>query len=116
MNPSVLFIIASDPRSSARPAEAIRIAAGVGVWKKADIYLYFRDAAVLTIGEFTDDFLDEDNYIRYRPIIREWGRPIYAQKHAALLEGLGEPALAYEEITDEELARLSARTNYVARF
>ena len=35
--PKTLVIIETDPRTSARPAEAIRIAAGIGVWKKTDV-------------------------------------------------------------------------------
>jgi len=116
MKPSVLFIITSDPRTSPRPAEAIRIAAGVGTWRKTDVTMYLRDAAVLALSEFTDEIVDDENYTRYFPIIGEFGRPIYVQKQAPLLAELGEASLAFQEIPDEELARLAARHNYVARF
>lgn len=116
MNPSLLFIITGDPRSSARPAEAIRIAAGVGAWKKADITVYLRDAAVLALSEFADEFLDEDSFTRYFPIVAESGRPIYAQRGAPLLKEIGESALKFEEIDDDRLAALAARSNYVLHF
>ena len=116
MKPSVLFIVASDPRTSPRPAEAIRIAAGVGTWKKTEILLYLRDAAVLALSEFPDDFVDSDNFARYLPILTEWGRPVYVQSGTAFLTGLGEPAAQYEQITDEDLASLAAKCDYVARF
>jgi sulfur relay (sulfurtransferase) DsrF/TusC family protein len=116
MNPSVLFVIASDPRTSPRPAEAIRIAAGVGTWKKTDITVYLRGAAVLALGEFTDDLVDEDNFNRYLPIVGEWDRPIYVERQAALLADLGEARLPFEEIDDARLAALAARSNYVLRF
>jgi len=32
--PKTLVMIETDPRTSPRPAEAIRIAAGIGAWKK----------------------------------------------------------------------------------
>lgn len=116
MNPSLLCIIASDPRSSARPAEAIRIAAGVGAWQKVDITVYLRDAAVLALSEFADEFVDEDNFTRYFPIVAESGRPIYAQRGAPLLNEIGESAMKFEEIDDDRLVALAAGSNYVLRF
>src|ERR1041385_9147988 len=116
MKPSALFIVTGDPRTSAKPAEAIRIAAGVGTWKKADIYVYLCGPAVLALSEYVDEFIDEDNYSRYFPIIGEFGRPIYVQRGAALLGEIGEAPLAFEEIDDSRLAELAAQNDYVLRF
>ncbi len=116
MKPKVLFIISDDPRRSARPAEAIRIAAGVGTWRKVEIAVYLRDAAVLALSEYADEFIDEDNYTRYFPIIGEWGGPIYVQQGALLLRDLGDSALKYQEISDEQLARIAAESEYVVNF
>ena len=116
MKPSILFIITSDPRTSPRPAEAIRIAAGVGTWKKVDVSVYLRDAAVLALSEFADEFVDEENYTRYFPIIGEFGRPIYVQREAPLLAELGEATLPFQEVSDVELAALVAQQSYTARF
>jgi hypothetical protein len=116
MNPKVLIIVTGDPRKDPKPAEAVRIAAGVGTWKKADITLYLRDAAVLALSEYCDEFIDEDNYTRYLPIVGEFGRPIYVQKGAALLNEIGDSPLKFEEINDDRLAALAAESNYVMRF
>lgn len=116
MNPKVLFIIRGDPRRSARPAEAIRIAAGVGTWKKVDISVYLRGPAVLALSEYADEFVDEDNFTRYFPIIGEWARPIYAQRGAPLLTEIGQSPLKFEEISDEQLARLAAASDSVVNF
>ena len=116
MNPKVLFIIRGDPRSSARPAEGIRIAAGVGTWQKADITVYLRDEAVLALSEFVDEFVDEDNYTRYLPIVAEWPRPIYVQRGARALGHLGQPAFKFEELGDAELAQMAADSAYVVNF
>ncbi len=115
-NPNVLFIVGGDPRSSPRPAEAIRIAAGVGTWKKVDVSIYFRDAAVLALSEFADEYVDEDNYVRYLPMVGEFGRPIYVQKNAGKLSEIGEARLPFKEISDDELATLAATSTYVVRF
>lgn len=113
MKPSALIIITGDPRTSAKPAEAVRIAAGVGTWKKADITVYLRGPAVLALSEYVDEFVDEDNYSRYFPIVGEFGRPIYVQRGAPLL---GESPLKFEEIDDTQLAQLAAASHYVLRF
>lgn len=116
MNPRVLFIITSDPRKSPRPAEAIRIAAGVGTSKKAGVSVYLRETAVLALGESVDDLADEDNFTRYLPLVAEAGGPIYVQCGAPWLAELGESPWRFQEITDAELADLAAKSNYVARF
>jgi hypothetical protein len=116
VKPSALFIVTGDPRTSAKPAEAIRIAAGVGTWKKADITVYLRGPAVLALSEYVDEFIDEDNFSRYFPIVGEFGRPIYAQRGAPLLSEIGDSPLTFEEIDDAQLARLAAGCNYVLRF
>ena len=116
MQPTMLFVITSDPRSSPRPAEAIRIAAGVGAWRKTGVGLYLRGHAVWTLSEFPDELVDEDNFVRYLPSVGEWGHPVLVQKGAAAAADLGEPPVALEEIDDETLAGVVARADYVARF
>ncbi|MFN7139164.1 MAG: hypothetical protein ACK4UN_07490 [Limisphaerales bacterium] len=116
MNPQVLLIIEGDPRTSAKPAEAIRIAAGVGTWKKTDISVYLRGNGVLALSEYADEFVDEDNYTRYFPIVGEFGRPIYVQKGAPMLDEVGDSPLKFEEIDDKQLAALCAKSKYVLRF
>ena len=116
MKPAALFIVTGDPRTSARPAEAIRIAAGVGTWKKTDISVYLRGPAVLALSEYVDEFVDEDNFSRYFPIVGEFGRPIYVQQGAPLLGEIGESPLKFEEINEVQLAQLAAGSNYVLHF
>jgi sulfur relay (sulfurtransferase) DsrF/TusC family protein len=116
MTPSALFIIESDPRQSSRPAEAVRIAAGVGAWKKVNVAVYLRDAAVLVLGEEAEALIDGGNYARYLPVLRELGGPVYVQKGSALLGELGRPASPFEEIYDDQLAEMAAARNCVLRF
>lgn len=116
MKPSALFIVTGDPRTSAKPAEAIRIAAGVGTWKKADIRVYLHGPAVLALSEYADEFIDEDNFTRYFPIVGEFSRNIFVQRGAELLNDIGESPLKFEEIDDAQLARLAADSDYVLRF
>ena len=116
MRPRVLVLVTSDPRTSARPAEAIRIAAGVGTWKKADITLYLRGPAVLALGEWVDDLVEEDNFTRYLPIVAGSGGPVLVQRGAPGLDDLGDPPVAFEAIDDARLAELAAASESVLRF
>ncbi len=116
MNPRLLLIIASDPRTSHRPAEAIRMAAGVGAWKRVDITLYLREAAALVLRGETPDLVDEENVARYLPNVAAFGRPIYVQSGARLLGKPDETPLHFEEIDDAGLAALAANSNCVLRF
>ncbi|HEY2953314.1 MAG TPA: hypothetical protein VGK40_12060 [Verrucomicrobiae bacterium] len=116
MNSSALFIITGDPRLSPRPAEAIRIAAGVGTWKKTDVRVYLRDSAVLSLCDCTDELVDGDSFSRYLPILGDWGRPIYVQHGAPMLAQMGQPSLPCEEIDDTRLAALAAGSSFVLRF
>jgi sulfur relay (sulfurtransferase) DsrF/TusC family protein len=118
MNPTVLFVIASDPRSSPRPAEAIRIAAGVGTWKKVDIDIYLAAAAVplLEESESSGELIDDENFDRYLPIIGEWGRPVYVEAKGAERVGSDRWRLPCELISGSRLAELAAGHQYVLRF
>ena len=65
---------------------------------------------------YPDELVDEDNYTRYFPIVGDFGRPIYVQKGAPLLEEIGDSPLKFEEIDDNKLAELCAHSKYVLRF
>ena len=116
MKASALFVIQSDPRRSGRPAEAVRIAAGVGVWRKVEVAVYLRGAAVLVLGEEAEALMDGENYPQYLPVLGESGRPVFVQKGADALGRFGQAALPFEEISDEQLAAMAAAFGSVLRF
>src|SRR5213593_4534517 len=116
MAPAVLIIITEDPRESPRPAEAVRIAAGVGTWKQVDVTLCLCGPAVRTLAEDADDLVDGDLFASCWPIIGKLGRPVYVEAGAPLVEKLGQPAVKFECIHTVQLASLAARSDYVLRF
>src|SRR5271154_4565081 len=77
--PTTLVIVETDPRISARPAEGIRIAAGIGAWKKTDVTLLLRGPAGYSLQEYADELVDEDNFTHYLPLVAELPRPIYVE-------------------------------------
>lgn len=116
MKRRVLFIVDSDPRTSPKPAEAVRIATGVGVWEKAEVTLYLRGAAVLALGEFADELVDGEDFARYLPVLTEGQRPVLVQREASQLKELGMTSVKFESIDDKQLAALSAASDATVRF
>ena len=116
MNPSLLIVITLDPRRSARPAEAVRIAAGVGTWKRVNIGLYLRDAAILILSEDAEEFVDGTHFRRYLPLIRDSGNGIYVQASSPFLDEIDPSVVPYQAVSTQELGILSAQNDYVVSF
>jgi hypothetical protein len=116
LKPRILFLVTGDPRVSPRPAEAIRIAAGVGAWGKVDVSIHLRDASVLALGEFAGELVDGEHFERYLPLVAESGRAISVQCNAPLLRELGHPTVPFDAIDDSQLAALAASSGSVVRF
>jgi hypothetical protein len=113
--PKTLVIIETDPRTSARPAEGIRIAAGIGAWKKTEVTLLLRGPAGYSLQEYADDLIDEDNFVRYLPIVAESPRPIYLEDSFADLPALAGSAFQYEVVSRDRTAELIRTHDYLIR-
>jgi sulfur relay (sulfurtransferase) DsrF/TusC family protein len=112
----VLFIVTSDPRISPRPAEAVRIAAGVGAGETIHAVLYFRGPSLLALGESAEELVDGDNFLQYLPLAATCGGRVCAQSRSPLLAELGEAPVKFEPVDDDELARLARDSDCVLRF
>ena len=106
--------VTSDPRSSHRPAEAIRLAAGVAAWRKVDVTLYFAGPAVQAVSADADDFVDEESYTSYLPMFVELGRPVLIESESGTLTEAGD--LPYKKVSRGELASMASKVTYVLRF
>jgi hypothetical protein len=116
MTPKVLFIITGDPQISPRPAEAIRIAAGVGAWQQVKVTVYLRGSAVLVLCPSAEEFPDADHYARYLPMLAERESSVFVQEGAPEAESLGEAVLPYQTLSEAGLAEMAANSDYVLRF
>lgn len=112
--PKTLVIIETDPRSSARPAEAIRIAAGIGAWKKTEVTLLLRGpVAGYSLQEYADELVDEDNFTRYLPLVAESPRPIYLEDSFTDLAALEGSPWKYEIIPATKTVELIRTNDYL---
>jgi len=114
--PKTLVLIETDPRTSARPAEGIRIAAGIGAWKKTDVTLLLRGpVAGYSLQEFADELVDEDNFTRYLPIVAEQPRPIYVEDTFTDRAALDGSPWKYEVVSPARAAELIRENDYLIR-
>jgi hypothetical protein len=74
---TLLIRISDDPRRCPRPAEAVRIAAGLGAWKKVRVDLSFEGPALECLSEFPEDLEGGDLLVQYLPAIAKHGGTIY---------------------------------------
>jgi|GEM_PF-4404960 len=89
----VLFIVTSDPRESARPAEALRTAAGIAVWKEAEVTMCFCGAAARVLSENVGTLRESESLERHVEILREAGARLLCAEKANEAD--------YRKITDE---------------
>lgn len=116
MTHRVLFLITSDPRTDPRPAEAIRIAAGVGARATPEVTVYLHGSAIRALDEASEPLVGRANLQLAWPIVNAWNRPIRVQRGAAELANLGEPAVRFEETDTATLAQIVRESTYVLRF
>lgn len=112
---SLLIHVVSDPRQSPRPAEAVRIAAGVGAWRKVQVHLYFEGPAVHALDEFADELTDGELFAQYLPAVPDHGGKIFVDQGNLLLSSI-RPSVGFESVSADELQRFAAQADHVMRF
>lgn len=110
---SVLIIIRSDPRLNGRPAEAIRMAAGIAVWRKARVQVLLQGASAEVLGEFADELVQGDTITRFLPMLVESSGPVLVDAGLRQCD-VAEPAtVPSREVTAEEVATIASNCDVV---
>ena len=115
MKPRILFIIESDPRVSHRPVEAMRIAAGVGVWGKIEMQVYLGGPAVLMLSGRQEELVNGEDLGNYLTMMEQAGTGLYVQA-GNVLPGNAAEGCPDQEMSDVQLAGLAAECNTVVHF
>lgn len=114
MEPKKLLIcIGADPRTSRRPAEAIRIAAGVGAWKKVRASIYLLGPAAECLTEYPEELKKGELIEQYLPAIQAHEGTIFIQKGAGARRRTD---LQVTELTKETETKVFTQADYVMRF
>lgn len=115
MGPKIVFLIRSNPCDSHRPAEAIRIAAGLGLGKSPiKIVLSGESPRVLSPDE--EDLRDIDIIEKFLPLVKEWNIPIFVEKRSLAHIDLRNSPYNFCVIGAEEASELLAGGHYVFVF
>jgi hypothetical protein len=77
---SLLVLIGADPRTSDRAAEAIRVAAGIGAWKKVRVNLYLHGPALACATEPPENLEAGELIAEHLPSIAGHGGRIFAER------------------------------------
>ena len=112
----ILFVITSDPRSSDRAAEAVRIAAGVSVWGRLHVAVFLHGPAVLLLGEAVEALVESEALREWWRLLAERQCPVYVERGSAMLPELGSVGLPFQELDETQLGVLSAQSRYLLRF
>lgn len=110
---NVLVLIRSSPRLNGRPAEAIRMAAGIAVWRKAKVRLLLLGEAAEVLGEFADELVQGDTITRYLPMLVECSGPVLvdARERSCETEPMG--TIPSRRVGPQEIAAIAAECDAV---
>ncbi len=112
---NLLVLIGADPRTSSRPGEAVRIAAGVGAWGKVLVSIYLQGPAVRCLTEFREELEGGNLLAQYLPMIPQHGGQIYVDAGNPLLrEANGDVPLT--ELNPESVSNLVSETARLMNF
>lgn len=115
MKRTVLIAVTSDPRSSGRPAEAIRIAAGLSTHERLAVTLYLRGPAVLALTEDADALVDGDYFAQYLPVLAHTGQIVVAAGSPELTTGIT-TTFSVQQLRESQLRTLLAQSDRVLNF
>ena len=110
-----LIRIISDPRKSPRPAEAVRIAAGVGAWRKVRVHLYFEGPAARALDEFADELTNGDLFTQYLRAIPDHGGRMLVEDGNPLLASIN-PAVPFERLSAVQIQQFVTQMDHVMQF
>lgn len=109
----MLILIQSDPRKSHRPAEAVRVAAGLAALGSLSIKVCFRQSAALILSESTNVLIDGAVICRHLPTLAAHAKAIYAEASPFLF---GNAPIPYKRITLIDLKKISQNEKHILRF
>ncbi len=107
MPPTVVVAIREDPRSTARPVEALRVALGLATGENPLTVLLLGEAPRLLAGD-EEDLQDGEILEKYLPSLRQMGIAFVVPSGAVAAFDLDPTAYSIREAQEAELARLLA--------
>lgn len=111
---ALIVIIAVDPRTNRRAAEAVRVAAGLAALGELRVQVCFCEAGSLILSRPAASFADGEVIEASLPILAKYAAKIWAQSDDSFLEG--ERQTNYERLGADGWARIVGGAVRVIRF
>jgi len=112
----MLIIIDSDPRTSPRPAEAMRVAGGMGVWEQVQVNVVLRHAASWVCAPDTSELKGAQMFKQFIGMVRESGGEVFVQADVETMQVLHGDMLMKRNLKDKKLVELAAGADLLLRF
>ena len=93
----------------------MRIAAGVGAWRKVQVHLYLKGAAVRALDEFADELTSGELFTQYLPTIPNHGGRIIVDTANPRL-ALVNPVVPYEALSSDQIQKFASEMDHVMEF
>ncbi|MBO34688.1 MAG: hypothetical protein CMO64_00635 [Verrucomicrobiales bacterium] len=114
--PILLVVIDTDPRQNPRPAEALRMAGGIGVWDQVQVHVCLRGEASWAHAGDVSNLPNGAMYKQFIPMVRESGGRVFIQSTDDSCMAIDADTLMTMNLKDEKLAALATKADYVLRF
>jgi hypothetical protein len=116
MPPSLLILISADPSISGRPAEAVRLAAGLAASQQIEVQVYLHGPAVKTLAPEHYEAIDADVISQNWPLAASPKTPVWAQTGTLQKYRIIDPPVPCLETDMEILQRRLHDRNFVIHF
>ena len=114
--PRMLVVIDSDPRTSPRPAEALRVAGGMGVWQQVQVNVVLRHAASWACAPDTAELKGGQMFKQFISMVRESGGEVFVQADDETMQVIDGDMLMKRNLKDPKLVELAAGADHLLRF
>ena len=114
MKRTVLILVSADPRKSGRPAEAVRVAAGLSVHERLAVTLCLCHEAVRILGDEQGELFDGDDVKEYLAVLQASGAWLLALRNRH--NSVPESKVRGEEVSAAQLNNLVNASERVLRF
>ena len=110
MTPAILFLIRSDPTSTHRSIEGLRIALSfLASWESAHVILV--NHAVALLSKDIDNMCDSDTLEKLLPTFKDMETPFYVEKEASRQIDF-DPGFSIHPISHAQISDMIAHTSY----
>jgi len=114
--PRILIVIDSDPRTSSRVGEVVRMAGGVSVWEQMELHVVLSGPAARVLGQGAVDLPDGKIFEQFIGMIRGKGGKVSVMPDAEAMEIVKVDEVMNHSLKEDQFMAMSAEFDSVMRF